>query len=278
MCTIDVCGDLGNCQSSVVDCSDGVNCTADTCDSNTGCAHAPDASVCDNANACDGAETCDVLAGCQAGVAVNCDDGNACTTDTCNPVDGMCVAAEVVACNAGDGCCPSGCSANIDSDCVCTNSGGAATGSNSAGGNNGTGYGPANWTDGVDEAACAAANCFECYGWVTNDATPGGGEFMQLTWPAMQTIGSMVVDTTPPGGACSATQNRSIEDGTVQYWNGASWVDATTFSNQSGDLSFNFNPPLQTTQVRLFDVTTAPGGMNSLIFEWHVYEPLDCSP
>ena len=277
-CTDDACGPDGTCANTMVDCNDGVPCTMDSCSPATGCANTPDDSACGNADACDGLEVCDAMLGCMPGIAVDCGDGEPCTQDVCNPADGSCSNPAQVACNGGDGCCPLGCSALADNDCVCTNNAPGATGSSSDGGSDAFGYGPANWTDGVDQAACVAANCFECYGWVDNNTAPAS-DFMALSWGSEQIIGSMVVDTSPAGsGACATTFNRNIEDGTVQYWNGAAWVDAQAFSNETGDLTFNFDPPLQTTQIRLFDITATPSGDNSLAFEWYVYEPLDCTP
>jgi len=74
-----------------VDCSDGVDCTIDSCNESTDtCDHAPDDAFCDNGLYCDGAEICDVLLGCQAGTPVDCDDGVECTIDSCNETTDTC--------------------------------------------------------------------------------------------------------------------------------------------------------------------------------------------
>ena len=91
----------GTCQAGTApDCSDGVNCTADSCNEATdSCDHNPNDGLCDNGLFCDGTETCDAVLGCQLGSAPNCDDGVPCTVDACDegsnscdnaPNDGLC--------------------------------------------------------------------------------------------------------------------------------------------------------------------------------------------
>jgi len=73
---------------SDADCDDGVACTVDTCNLDTGeCSNAPDDSACDNGLFCDGEETCDAAQGCRAGDPP-CDEGMDCDEDT-----GACFAA-----------------------------------------------------------------------------------------------------------------------------------------------------------------------------------------
>jgi hypothetical protein len=98
-------------------CDDGVDCTVDTCNADTGtCEHAPSDALCDDDLWCNGAETCDAEADCQAGTPPcgddgefcngtescdeendqcvssgnPCSDGNSCTDDICNDVDDVC--------------------------------------------------------------------------------------------------------------------------------------------------------------------------------------------
>ena len=87
----------------------------------------------------------------------------------------------------------------------------------------------------------------------------------------------MVIDGEVPF-SCFPGSNRTLAGGTIQWWNGASWIDAQSFSGGSGDLEFDFDPPLQTTRIRVYNVVAPPGGNNSLAFEWYVYEPLGCTP
>lgn len=88
---------------SDADCDDGVACTVDTCNVDTGeCTNAPDDSACDNGVFCDGAETCDAVDGCVAGEPP-CDEGMDCDEDA-----GACVtAAPAVALDMTPGVCRS---------------------------------------------------------------------------------------------------------------------------------------------------------------------------
>jgi hypothetical protein len=88
-------------------CSDGIDCTVDTCDG--GCVHAPDDAVCADGIACNGTETCDVVLGCQPGAAP-CDDGVDCTEDQCVEPDGTCLNhPEHLSCGPGEICDGTGC-------------------------------------------------------------------------------------------------------------------------------------------------------------------------
>jgi hypothetical protein len=96
------------------DCSDGLNCTVDTCDPETGaCLHEP--VPCDDENPCTD-DSCDEVLGCRYvdNDVVSCTDGNPCTVNACS--GGNCTAtavdcsAESDQCNAGlcvDGGCQS---------------------------------------------------------------------------------------------------------------------------------------------------------------------------
>ena len=67
------------------DLDDGIPCTVDSCDAETGLpVHTPDDSLCDNKLYCDGLETCDAQKGCVAGKAPELSDGVECTVDTCD--------------------------------------------------------------------------------------------------------------------------------------------------------------------------------------------------
>ncbi len=76
----------GSCQAgTLVDCSDGVGCTDDSCNEGTdSCDNVANDANCDNGLFCDGSETCDSVSDCQAGTAVDCNDGVGCTDDSCN--------------------------------------------------------------------------------------------------------------------------------------------------------------------------------------------------
>ena len=65
--------------------SDGVGCTADSCDDDADeVVHEPDDELCNDNLFCNGVETCDAVRDCQAGVAPEMDDGLDCTMDSCN--------------------------------------------------------------------------------------------------------------------------------------------------------------------------------------------------
>jgi hypothetical protein len=75
-----------------MNCDDGVSCTNDSCDDQTGaCLNTPNDSICNDGFACNGVETCDNLLGCINPPDVNCDDNIACTLDQCNEPLGTCV-------------------------------------------------------------------------------------------------------------------------------------------------------------------------------------------
>ncbi len=91
-----VCGQnatcvFGACQGSFTcgDCDDGIDCTADSCDTFTGaCVHSPNNGLCTDSNWCNGTETCNVSVGCVSGTPVSCNDANPCTVDICDPFSG----------------------------------------------------------------------------------------------------------------------------------------------------------------------------------------------
>ncbi len=71
---------------SIVNLSDGIDCTTDSCDEPTDTiVHTVNHTACDNGKWCDGFELCDSEKGCIAGSApFGGDDGIACTVDTCD--------------------------------------------------------------------------------------------------------------------------------------------------------------------------------------------------
>jgi len=67
------------------DCSDGVDCTDDSCDeTNNQCVNIPNDAYCDDGLWCNGYETCDAVNDCQPGTPPDCSDANECTDDVCN--------------------------------------------------------------------------------------------------------------------------------------------------------------------------------------------------
>jgi hypothetical protein len=111
---------LGCKAGTPLNCDDGVLCTDDFCDVQSGeCAHVKNDNKCSNGQFCDGIEVCDAVMGCKAGTAINCNDNITCTTDSCNeatdscahaPNNGMC--DDGAYCNGVESCDPAvGCQA-----------------------------------------------------------------------------------------------------------------------------------------------------------------------
>ncbi len=86
---LDFCDD-GLCVSTAApEIDDGIDCTADSCNPDTGAVtHTPVDSLCSDGDACNGMEVCDPSVGCRPGSPLECDDGNPCTIDSCDPVTG----------------------------------------------------------------------------------------------------------------------------------------------------------------------------------------------
>ncbi len=114
-----VCNGSESCQGGLcapgtaLDCSDGNDCTADTCNPLSGCAHtvATDGTVCGDDNPCTGTETC--LAGtCMPGIPIpeggSCDDGNVCNgAEICQ--SSVCAPGTALDCDDGNVCTDDAC-------------------------------------------------------------------------------------------------------------------------------------------------------------------------
>jgi|GEM_PF-5358039 len=142
-----------------------------------------------------------------------------------------------------------------------------ATASSSGGGQSVLGYGPENMNDGVSELACSMH-------WVSGGSTPAG-EWIQLTWGSPVTVQKMGLATTACETQCDYSAGRNLGYGTIQYWNGTSWVTDGSVSNMIDDWSYTFSSPVTTTAVRIYGVATTPScagyQRNPIIFEWYVY-------
>jgi hypothetical protein len=107
----EVCNPILGCTSMGVICDDGILCTTDICDPQTGaCLHLPSDALCSDNQFCNGLEQCDPMTGdpttgCVAGAMVQCSDGIPCTMDSCNEMtDGCDHAATNAACNDNQFC------------------------------------------------------------------------------------------------------------------------------------------------------------------------------
>ena len=121
------------------------------------------------------------------------------------------------------------------------------------------------------------------WAWVSNSVSANGAWFM-YEWSSPQTIGGFLVDTVnyegsdawcPEGGA---PNGRNLFSGEVQVWNDGVWQTVAIWSDELDDFKVSINPPVNSTKLRLYNVTTSPGNGNSLIFEWFVYDSPLCLP
>ncbi len=131
----DKCTETGTCVGTPVNCDDNNECTADTCDPETGCVHTKltgtpcetgnkcTADVCDNGACkqgpasvtCPQCQACDPATGTCRAIAngTPCEDGNLCTTgDTCQ--NGTCKSGTAITCPTGQTC------KTDTGKCVCT--------------------------------------------------------------------------------------------------------------------------------------------------------------
>ena len=103
LCTFDDKCDDGVCAGQPYDCSDGNDCTTDTCDGEDGCDYAPFWGPCDDADPCTTDDTC-VNQVCTGIGVVTCDDENLCTDDSCVPMQGCQFINNEAPCEDGNVC------------------------------------------------------------------------------------------------------------------------------------------------------------------------------
>ena len=104
----------GTCEHTDLDCSDGNDCTDDTCDPaapsvSAACIHTTNTAPCNDQNACTGGDTClgGLCTGTETAVAASCTQstGNVCDgLATCDPVSGACTPRVPLNCDDGDTC------------------------------------------------------------------------------------------------------------------------------------------------------------------------------
>ncbi len=87
----DKCNGMACVPGPTVNCDDGEQCTADSCDDvKGGCKHS-NLTTCNDNNACTTGDACATVGGkwtCNSYGVVNCDDGNECTNDACDTIKG----------------------------------------------------------------------------------------------------------------------------------------------------------------------------------------------
>ncbi len=84
-------------------CDDGNLCTDDSCVSDVGCVHKPNAIGCDDGNPCTAGDVCG-SGKCAGTKPTSCDDSNPCTDDACSKAQGCSHTANTLACDDGDLC------------------------------------------------------------------------------------------------------------------------------------------------------------------------------
>lgn len=90
----------GTCKGQAGDCSDGYDCTLDSCDKDKGCLHTPNAAKCDDGNPCT-KQDCDAAKGCIVNgfnAATPCNDLNSCTANDACSDSGACVGVSSCKC------------------------------------------------------------------------------------------------------------------------------------------------------------------------------------
>jgi hypothetical protein len=205
-CTTGDACKTGTCSGQKLDCDDKNPCTADVCDSKSGCVHQDITAACDDGNGCTVGDACKAGA-CAPGAAKSCDDSAPCTKDSCSPKTGQCLNAPesldgtscdadgskctiADACNAG--VCIPGKKANCDDGNICT----ADSCDIKAGCENAPTTGPCN----ADDSACTADMC------ASGKCAAGQGK-------ACTDINACTADVCDPKtGQCSYT---GLPDGTV---------------------------------------------------------------
>ncbi len=102
-CTADSCNSITGCAHSPISCDDNNPCTTDACHPAFGCTHAPNAAACDDGDGCTTGDHC-AAGACVGGPPLSCDDGNPCTADACGPL-GVCAHTTLEgACDDGNPC------------------------------------------------------------------------------------------------------------------------------------------------------------------------------
>jgi hypothetical protein len=110
-----------------------------------------------------------------------------------------------------------------------------------------------------NSGTCAAFNdlnfgtCGTQQVWLSSAATnPGSAVFIQFTWSSPQVIRGITIQAGESG-------NRFLSGGTIQAWNGSTWVTVTTFTQANINVcNYDVNfLPVSTTQLRIIDLVVA---------------------
>ncbi|MFO8072730.1 MAG: hypothetical protein R6V85_12735, partial [Polyangia bacterium] len=197
-----------------------------------------------------------------------CDDGDPCTTGTtCS--GGSCTGGSAAdAC--GDGLCNCGETySTCPADCGCAQGANvalSASASSSGGGSEAYGFGPSNMNDGLLQSSCV-------FHWV--DTAETSNAWIRYDWSSSQLLWGFWIDTNYLTSNPCDSNPRTLGSGTIQYWNGSSWVTVQSLSGQVDDWSYQFPDPISTTALRIYDIEVNPScpsqQTNPIIYEWEVY-------
>jgi len=117
--------------------------------------------------------------------------------------------------------------------------------------------------DGQGEASCG-------WSWFY-DQSPDVG-WIELEWTAAVELWGFTVDTVSTSSApCQYTPSRTLAGGSVEWWNGSSWVGDGSVSGQTDDWTYQFAAPITTTRLRINNAYASPS-TNPVVFEWQAFE------
>ena len=104
VCTVGDACIAGSCvPGAAMSCSDGNDCTTDSCDATSGCSHKDNFAWCSDGDACTVFDSCGQ--GACSGTVRFCDDGNVCTDDACNIAAGCVNLPNVATCDTDGNAC-----------------------------------------------------------------------------------------------------------------------------------------------------------------------------
>jgi hypothetical protein len=107
-------------------------------------------------------------------------------------------------------------------------------------------------------------------------------DWVQYTWLTSDkedyiehTIYGLWIDTSHPGDPCPSAWDdgtRALAGAEIQWWSFEleSWVTAAVIEDQTDDWTYEFDPPIVTAAIRLFEVYSL--NASPMIYEWEVYE------
>ena len=143
----------GTCSGGAeLNCNDANQCTADSCNPDSGCQHSPVNGGCNDGDSCTGPDAC-FDGQCAAGPPLNCDDNNQCTADNCDSAlgcthlyldqgcddgnqctmgdhceGGLCLPSSMLGCDDGNPCTDDSC--NSQTGCLHTHNNAACSDGN----------------------------------------------------------------------------------------------------------------------------------------------------